>query len=33
VQSASQHPLHQCGVKPTLFVKHPLDQHPEPHSA
>jgi hypothetical protein len=29
----SQHPLRQCALKPTLFRKHPLDQHPGPHGA
>ena len=29
---SSQHPLPWCGVNSTLFVKHQLDQPPEPHS-
>jgi hypothetical protein len=29
----SRHPLHRWGVKPTLFGKHQLDQHPGPHGA
>ena len=33
VQPSPRHPLLWCGVNSTLFGKHPLDQHPEPHGA
>jgi hypothetical protein len=32
-QPASEHPLRQCALKPTVFGKHPLEQHPRPHGA
>ena len=33
VQPSSRHPLLWWGVKPTLFGKHQLEQHPGPHGA
>jgi hypothetical protein len=32
-QPSPRHPLLWWGVNSTLFGKHPLDQHPEPHGA
>jgi hypothetical protein len=32
-QPSPRHPILWWGINSTLFGKHPLDQHPEPHGA